>query len=197
MGHSGRSGPSDSGPLAPRSGGKITSTPSEGQEAPTAQEHDFPIVAGGPEVIPNYPDRTLFLCYPDEDSNGSSSSSIGVDEDDPEKHSSMAAACSDYYTGDTILHVGELCLLTNRSNVLTNRSNVLSMDQAPWGRTSSPLFQERLMTEFHCILCAELRSQWFHTNDRLTVWKRSQTTAIVFFEGEEDDGDEEDVAYYR
>ena len=33
-------------------------------------------------------------------------------------------------------------------------------------------------------------------NDRLTVWKRSQTTPIVF-EGEEDDGDEEDVASYR
>ena len=31
--------------VAPRSGGKITTPSSEGLEAPTAQEHDFPIVA--------------------------------------------------------------------------------------------------------------------------------------------------------
>ncbi|RYG62513.1 hypothetical protein EON64_17735, partial [archaeon] len=56
--------------------------PSAGQEWTEVQR-------GGPEVLKKVKDRTLLLCYPDE-------------------AESIAAACLDNFTGDYIIHVGEL-----------------------------------------------------------------------------------------
>lgn len=134
---------------------------------------------GGPDVLSNKESlgRTLFLCYPDEmEPDAESESEQGVEV------MSLGAACLDHYPGDYVIHVGELYGMT------------LSVDQAPWGRSSAPEFQQRLATEFHCVLEVSL-SSWLHVRDTLTVWKRSQTCPIVFGAENEDDVDEE--VHYR
>jgi hypothetical protein len=127
---------------------------------------------GGPSVLSRQENskRTLFLCYPDEEVGDSESDSMG----------SLSSACLVHYTGDYIIHVGELFV-----------DSTLSMDQAPWGRSTSPEFQEQLAAQFHCVLKVSLPS-WLHVRDTLSVWKRSQICSILF-EAEEDDeeGDEE------
>ncbi|OQR89726.1 hypothetical protein THRCLA_09616 [Thraustotheca clavata] len=104
---------------------------------------------GTPEVLPEYKDRTLLLCYPD-------------DFEDSEE--SMALECLDNYTGDTIIHIGEwlgqtVCL------------------PEPWGRTSAPEFQTRLAAVFHKVLQVPLPS-WHSSMDTLTVWKRTKTCIV-------------------
>lgn len=136
---------------------------------------------GGPEMLstddPEINGRTLFLCYPDEDVPSQADES---DEEDTQPLS-MAAACLEHYTGDTIIHVGELFCDT------------LSVDQAPWGRSSANAFQERLGCEYHCILKMKLENNWLHVRDTLSVWKRSETCCMVFqgSDDDDDDGDEE------
>eukprot|EP01082_Thalassiosira_pseudonana_P009374 g8281.t1 g8281 contig29:151237-152360(+) len=111
----------------------------------------------------------------------------GEDMDDEAKTTSMAAACLDHYTGDTVIHVGELY------------GDTVSLDQAPWGRSSSNEFQERLAGEYHCILKMKLENNWLHVRDTLSVWKRSETCCMVFEEEgdqeEEEDGSADEVHY--
>jgi hypothetical protein len=96
-----------------------------------------------------------------------------------------------------MIHVGELMGLS---------TPILGYDAAPYGRTSALHFQERLMTEYHCIMQVSLLN-WLHTSDTLTVWKRStDTTTIVFSstigdtdnnEKEEKKSEEDDGVEYR
>ncbi|KAL9183765.1 hypothetical protein ACHAXT_004621 [Thalassiosira profunda] len=120
--------------------------------------------------------RTLFLCYPDEEYNQ-------TDEEDEEAPTSMAAACLEHFAGDTIIHVGELY------------GDTLSMEQAPFGRSSSGEFQARLAAEYHCILKMSM-SNWLHVRDTLSVWKRSQTSCVAF-QDDSDDEEEAEEAYYK
>ncbi|EQC25386.1 hypothetical protein SDRG_16749 [Saprolegnia diclina VS20] len=101
---------------------------------------------GTPKVLKKHSKRTLLLCYPD-------------DFEDSEE--SMANECLNYFTGDTIIHIGEwlgqtVCL------------------PEPWGRTSAPEFQTRLSAVFHKVLQVPLPS-WHSSIDTLTVWKRTKT----------------------
>jgi len=126
--------------------------------------------------------RTLFLCYPDED--------VLQDDDDEEGEApsmSMAAACLEHFTGSTIIHVGELY------------GDTLSLEQAPFGRSSSSEFQQRLAGEFHCVLKMKLENNWLHVSDTLSVWKRSETCCMTFQNDDESDGDDgsDDDAYYK
>lgn len=135
----------------------------------------FVIYRGGPEVLSMNKDlhnRVLFLCYPDEDV---------MDMEGSE--SSMGAACLENFKGDTIIHVGELF------------GDTPSMDQAPFGRSSGPEFQQRLAAEYHCILRAKL-TNWLHVNDTISVWKRTELCSIVF-QGEEEDDESDDEVQYR
>jgi hypothetical protein len=104
------------------------------------------VLRGGPEVLleEKYHQHTLFLCYPDE-------------------QESMAISCLENYTGEYVVHVGELL----------STGATLSYPQAPWGRTSSPEFQIALAEEFHCILTASIPRFPF-SNDCISVWKRTQ-----------------------
>jgi hypothetical protein len=134
----------------------------------------FVIHRGGPEVLAlnkEAQNRALFLCYPDED----------VMEGD---RSSMGAACLEDYKGDTIIHVGELF------------GDTPSMDQAPWGRSSGPEFQQRLAAEYHCVLKAKL-TNWLHVHDTISVWKRTELCSIVFQGDEDDDEDSDEEVEYR
>lgn len=153
------------------------------------------IYKGGPNVLTshlNFQDmdkRVLFLCYPDEDvfiddeENGNHhENDDNVDEED-NAPTSMGAACLENYKGDTIVHVGELF------------GDTLSMDQAPWGRSSGAEFQQRLFSEYHCVLKAKL-TNWLHVKDTISVWKRSKCCTIVFeAEDENDDNEESDYKY--
>ena len=115
--------------------------------------------------------RTLFLCYPDEelgDSQGGSTQSMGSE-------------CLQHFQGDTVIHVGEFF------------GDTPSFDQAPWGRSSGPEFQQRLAAEYHCILKAKLTS-WLHVRDTISVWKKTNRCSIVF-QGEEEDESDEEVEY--
>eukprot|EP00526_Cylindrotheca_closterium_P012148 CAMPEP_0113639930 /NCGR_PEP_ID=MMETSP0017_2-20120614/20955_1 /TAXON_ID=2856 /ORGANISM="Cylindrotheca closterium" /LENGTH=460 /DNA_ID=CAMNT_0000551183 /DNA_START=20 /DNA_END=1402 /DNA_ORIENTATION=- /assembly_acc=CAM_ASM_000147 len=121
---------------------------------------------GGPESLEKHKDRALFLCYPDEDGEG------------------MGEECLKHYAGKYVIHVGETILDSN-----------LSMDQAPWGRSSSSEFQTRLAAEYHCILKIEIPS-WLHVRDSVSIWKRSETSTIVFAaDSEEEDEEDEEIEY--
>jgi hypothetical protein len=138
------------------------------------------------KVLQDHPDRTLFLCYPDDEDEEPEEGGIPTaplfDEDgNPAPPPSMAAQCLEHYTGQYIIHVGELFLDAN-----------YSIDQAPWGRSSSPEFQQRLAVEFHCLLKVQLPN-WLHVRDSISVWKRSEQTSIVF--GGQDDDDEDDEKF--
>lgn len=140
----------------------------------------FVIHRGGPEVLSSNQEaqnRVLFLCYPDEDV---------MDEVDERKEfsTSMGAACLENYEGDTVIHVGELF------------GDTPSMDQAPWGRSSGPEFQQRLAAEYHCILKAKL-TNWLHVRDTISVWKRTELCSIVFQGDEDDDDDNDEEVEYR
>jgi hypothetical protein len=166
------------------SGSKKTNNNSDSSNK-TQKKKGLVIREGGPEMLSQDPEikdsnRTLFLCYPDEDIMPSQ---LNADESEEDNQPlSMAAACLEHYTGDTIIHVGELFCDT------------LSLDQAPWGRSSASEFQERLACEYHCILKMKLENNWLHVRDTLSVWKRSETCCMVFQgddEDEEDEGEEE------
>jgi hypothetical protein len=142
---------------------------------------------GGPEMLSDPEikdsDRALFLCYPDEEDMPPSQP---VDDDESEERYqplSMAAACLEHFTGDTIIHVGEVF------------GDSLSFDQAPWGRSSSNEFLERLSCEYHCILKMKLESNWLHVRDTLSVWKRSDTCTMVFGDDDEDSSEEVEYKY--
>jgi hypothetical protein len=153
----------------------------------------FQVRYGGPEVLkdPNHQNRTLFLCYPDDYENNDEVDQNHLDNKKNKEQNdsssstttptSMAYQCLQHYIGQYIIHVGEL---------YTQSSPTLSMEQAPWGRTSSPEFQQLLAQTFHCILRISLPN-WFHTVDTLTVWKRSEVTTIVY-ESDTNDEDEDD-----
>lgn len=135
----------------------------------------FPVRKGGPNVLENDDNRnrTLFLCYADDDINENSPL---LSDGSP---MSLGSACLRHYRGQYVVHVGETFL-----------DSCLAMDQAPWGRSSSPEFQQQLAAEFHCVLHVTLPS-WLHVRDSLTVWKRSETCTIVFAAEGDDDQDEE------
>ncbi len=153
----------------------------------------FTIYKGGPEVLSSsakFKDmdkRVLFLCYPDEDLYGGEDTNIDADcsgdADDISEQiaTSLGAACLEHFKGDTIIHVGELV------------GDTISMDQAPWGRSSSAGFQQRLCAEYHCILKAKL-TNWLHVQDSISVWKRSKVCSIVF-QGEDSEDEDEEVEY--
>lgn len=89
------------------------------------------------------------LCYPD---------------DYEHSEDSMALECLDNFSGDTVIHIGEvfghtLCL------------------PSPWGRTSGADFQERLAAVYHKVLQIPLPS-WQSSLDTLTVWKRTKTCLV-------------------
>jgi hypothetical protein len=149
------------------------------------KQTDFAVRQGGPEVLalPENATRALFLCYPDESDDVVVPTEEGDGEDgDGGLPISMGAACLEYFQGDHVVHVGELFSDSN-----------LSMEQAPWGRSSSPEFQQHLAAEFHCLLRVSLPN-WLHVRDSISVWKRSETCTIVFAaeEAEEDEEKEED-----
>lgn len=161
-------------------GGKIcheeSATKEESGITSKSFEDGFVLLFGNPDVLlePEMKKKTLFLCYPDEDV-------MGNGEDIGDTVESMGAACLENYKGETVIHVGELF------------SDSLSMDQAPWGRSSGPQFQERLASEYHCILKVRLKS-WLHVRDTLSVWKRTKTCSIVFT-GEDENESSEEIEY--
>mmetsp|Transcript_124675 Transcript_124675/g.360678 ORF Transcript_124675/g.360678 Transcript_124675/m.360678 type:complete len:435 (+) Transcript_124675:144-1448(+) len=163
------------------SGGKIEEGSSKKKKKKKGTTGPSYLKQGGPEVLETEElqksGRTLFLCYPDEDDVEEEDSDDGDDEE--ELPSSMGWQCLHHYSGDYVIHVGETFMDAN-----------LSVDQAPWGRSTSAEFQQRLSSDFHCLLKVELPN-WFHTRDTISVWKRSSISTLVFAAEDEDDEDEE------
>mmetsp|Transcript_25627 Transcript_25627/g.33553 ORF Transcript_25627/g.33553 Transcript_25627/m.33553 type:complete len:336 (+) Transcript_25627:48-1055(+) len=122
---------------------------------------------GGPEMLlkESNKGRNLFLCYPD-------------DYEDSEE--SLALNCLKKFTGDYVIHVGELF------------GQTLSCRQAPWGRTSDPNFQEHLCSTFHQVLQLGL-PHWPHSRDTLTVWKRTISVPVDLEENEQETEQYEDT----
>lgn len=86
--------------------------------------------------------RALFLCYPDE-------------------QEALAIECLERFTGEIIIHVGELML-----------TGTYSRPQSPWGRTTSADFQVALNEDFHCLLVSKLPRFPF-SRDCISVWKKT------------------------
>lgn len=182
------------------SGGKINATGTGKKRKSNDKQNDecankkagLSIRHGGPSTLSTDPDvqnRTLFLCYPDEEEYLESASEDEEDsyaghDNNNSKPKSMAAACLEHFSGSTIIHVGELY------------GDTLGLDQSPWGRSSSCEFQERLAAEYHCILKMKLQNNWLHVRDTLSVWKRSETCAMVYEnDSEDEDGSAEEDHY--
>lgn len=164
--------------MKPKEGGKIETSNHNNVDP---RINNFTVMTGGPEVLAkeHLKNRTLFLCYPDEETLETTDDD---DEDDEDKEAqSLGSACLEHFQGKYVIHVGELY------------GETLSMDQAPWGRSSGPEFQQRLASEYHCLLKAKL-TNWLHVRDTISVWKRSEICPIVF-DAEGEDDDEEEVEY--
>jgi len=138
---------------------------------------------GGPEVLlrPELKSRTLFLCYPDEEDEEDVEDTTDSEGQPP---LSFGWQCLNAYKGTYVIHVGELAFLDSS----------LNLDQAPWGRSSSPEFQQRLASEFHCIAKIQLPN-WLHVRDSISVWKRSELCEMCFVG--DDEGDDEEIVEYR
>lgn len=104
---------------------------------------------GGPKVLKHFADHTLFLCYPD-------------DFEDTDE--SLALSCLEYYTGETVICVGEEGL----GNTLMEN---------PFGKSAAPEFQIELASTFHKILRIPLPS-WPGSRNCLTVWKRTRKSKV-------------------
>ena len=153
------------------------------------KDQDLVVRRGGPDVLADHSDRTLFLCYPDENDDNDDDSTDNMDNHEPDPLP-LGLACLQAYSGDFVIHVGEVY------------GDSLSLPQAPWGRSSSPAFQQELAAHFHCILKVPLGESWIHVRDSLTVWKRTQLCTMVFAASSSDnendndnDDDEEEVTY--
>jgi hypothetical protein len=153
--------------LEPKKGGKINK---ESQARST-----FEVRFGGPEALQreDLHNHSLFLCYPDEE--------VYVSQHGDQEAESLGCACLENFKGEYVVHVGELY------------GDTLSLDQGPWGRSSSADFQVRLARDFHCLLKAELPN-WLNARDTISVWKRSEPCSI-FLAGEDDDEEEEELEY--
>jgi len=169
-------------------GGTIAKTKTDADGTAAADNTSSHVVAirqGGPECLKEHSDRALFLCYPDEDfySLPEPSSSKENAHNAPQ---SLSSACLEHYSGNTVIHVGELY------------GDTLSQPQSPWGRSSGSEFQERLACEYHCLLKVAL-TNWVHVRDTLSVWKRSETSCIVFRADSDDEegGEEEEEVEYK
>ena len=165
----------------PNSGGKLSSnTPNKKRKTTSTNNNEIiQVKQGGPEALKhaNNKNRTLFLCYPDEDEQLSSFTAP--------LPNSMAEQCLQYYKGNYIIHVGELY----------GDSISLDSHQAPWGRSSSWKFQLELQQSFHCLLKCRLRSSWLHVRDSISVWKRTTMICAIVFADDDSGGDEEEVRY--
>ena len=146
----------------------------------------FVVQKGGPEVLSEkkHATRTLFLCYPDEN-EGYDDRPEGNGNTTEKNPFSLGADCLEQYKGDYVIHVGELFC-----------DPTLSLEQAPWGRSSSPEFQQSLAARFHCVLHVSLPN-WLHTRDSLSVWKRSEVCTLVFAGDDNDSEDEDEEVHYR
>lgn len=175
------------------SSGGLIGGDSKKKKSEDAAKHPWFLKQGGPGILSSKElqksGRTLFLCYPDEEEGEETAAPMdryhdedGEDEESPSMPASMGWQSLHHYTGEYVVHVGETFLDAN-----------FSMEQAPWGRSSAPEFQQRLASEYHCLLKVELPN-WLHTRDSISVWKRSIISTIVFAadEDDEDDGGQED-----
>lgn len=110
-----------------------------------------PVRRGGPEVLRQESvskGRALLLCYPDEFVHDMRS---------------VALRALDDYSGDTIVHIGEMMPHTQLEN--------------PWGKTTASDFQLELSHGWHKVVQVPLPS-WPVSVDCLSVWKRSRRTQV-------------------
>jgi len=145
---------------------------------------------GGPEVLklPELQNHTLFLCYPDEEDLPASGDEESNFEDGGNRQPlSFGWQCLSEYEGKYVIHVGELAVLGDAT---------LNMEQSPWGRSSSPEFQQRLASEFHCIAKIHLPN-WLHVRDSISVWKRSEICQMTFVDDDDEEQEGEEIIEYR
>jgi len=123
---------------------------------------------GGPSVLSTEiaSNRSLFLCYPDDTTD-------------------LAMKCLKRFTGDYIIHVGEL----------VTTGTLSGSSQAPFGRTTGSEFQVALAESFHCLLETRLPHFPF-SKDCITVWKRTEyvqgKSAFLNTQEEEEEEEEEE-----
>ena len=118
---------------------------------------------GGAEALKDHKASTLLLCYPDDH------------EDGGERETPLSVECLEAFDGDLIIHVGELF---GDSLSVSMEGQETPDDLWPWGRSTDPRFQARLVGEFHKILQVPLPC-WANARDTLSVWRRSGTSVVA------------------
>ncbi|KAF1322635.1 hypothetical protein FI667_g11059, partial [Globisporangium splendens] len=132
-------------------GGEYVDEEDDDEEVEVEQIYWTNVLQGTPKDLRKHSDRTLFLCYPDDFEDSSES---------------MALQSLYNYSGDTVIHVGELFSQMRPADTVTYVSNLR-------GRTSAQEFQVHLVSVFHKVLQVPLPS-WHSSVDTLTVWKRTK-----------------------
>ena len=138
----------------------------------------------GPDVAAEFPEHTLFLCYPDEGEAGYVPAGGEEGEEDDEDGASGAgdddssAAAAAGYRGKS---VGLRALLAYRGNtVIVVGESFAQTAQGgnPWGRSAMSEFQQELASQFHCVVQVPLPT-WPGTVDTLSVWRRTTLCSVV------------------
>jgi len=144
------------------------------------------VLRGGPEVCATHRDRTLVLCYPDDecradldDDSSRAASSKSASEEDA---APLSLASLRAYEGDTVVVIGEAAAT----------GGTLALAQAPWGRSHDSLFQVELAAAFHPVLVAKL-PRWPLSRDCVAVWVRTRVCPIVFERDSDDEKSGDDL----
>ena len=111
---------------------------------------------GGAEQAALHPDRTLFLCWPPRESDGSGTGLRDV--------AMMAADALEHYDGSTVAYVG----------VHAGSMDGDEPDAAARHDTAGPIFHAALASDFDLVRQVELPN-WPPLRDSLTLWQRKGT----------------------
>jgi|EP01049_Picozoa_sp_SAG25_P000647 hypothetical protein len=124
---------------------------------------------GGSEQLRRcrFRDSTLLLCFPDD-------LDFRQEAGDGGAPPSLSLACLQEFSGDTIIHVGEMF-----GESLTLSMEGQEQPDAPyaWGRSTDPRFQQALVSSFHKIIQLPLPG-WAAVRNSLSVWRRTQSCII-------------------
>ena len=125
------------------------------------------IARGTPEDLAGYGDRVLMLSWP---------------YNEEERKDPWDARCLDYWTGGTLVHIGEWRAKGRRAESATRSALALpltsdifprgTVSDNPFGVTTSRSFQERVECEFEMVRWVKLPNFPFARDD-LTVWERA------------------------
>ena len=124
------------------------------------------VSSGGAEVAALYPQRTLLLCWPPRESDGS-----GTGERDV---AMMACDALNHYTGETVAYVG-VCAAASLLSEPAAADGSMADAAAARHDTAGGAFEAALTANFELVRQVALPN-WPPLKDSLTLWRRKGTS---------------------